>query len=405
MLFKYEMNKILKRRLNLIAMLMGYIVLGITTIYPVLKESEYILETETDYEGMEAIRFNQDRAASQTDYLTNDYVAKVIQEIQGSGLTPDTDIGYLSLNDRYGSLYNYLMNCYKPIGDTEFKPNILMEIDRKDRERFYKARIEKIDTYLNSDFSYGNYTDTEKAYWLSKAKNVKTPFKWGDIFVPKHYDTVIAMVFYLLFVLAICIAPVFSSEHEQGTAGILLASKLGQSKLVSAKVLAAYAFSFLYVGIGFLIACVGLFIALGTDGFELPVQLMDDAICYQMNMGQFILLQLLVAVVAIFFTVTLTMMISAITKSTFGTMIVMLVVMIGPAFIPFSKTNGLFNHITALAISRMVDLKVVLKSFIDYRVGGMIVDLLTFTLVFHVLCGVVLLLLMRKAFVKRAIHS
>lgn len=123
---------------------------------------------------------------------------------------------------------------------------------------------------MNRDFSFGNYTEAEKEYWISKAEAVKTPFLWGDTFVAKQYDTVIALAFYLLFVLIICLSPVFSAEHEKGNAGILLSTKHGQRKLVYAK------------------------------GFALPVQLLDSTICHSMNLGQFLLLQLLISIVICF---------------------------------------------------------------------------------------------------------
>ena len=42
MLLKYELKKLLTNRMNLIAMVIGFIILGLTTIYPVMSESEYI---------------------------------------------------------------------------------------------------------------------------------------------------------------------------------------------------------------------------------------------------------------------------------------------------------------------------------------------------------------------------
>ena len=75
------------------------------------------------------------------------------------------------------------------------------------------ARIEKIDNLLNSEYSFGNYTQTEKDYWLQKAKSVNTPFKWGSKNTwDKIWDS-IGILFYLLFVFFQKISDLFLCRH------------------------------------------------------------------------------------------------------------------------------------------------------------------------------------------------
>lgn len=85
MLLQYEFNKIVHKKRNLIAMLVGYIILGITTIYPIMNETVDICKTDTTYQGMEAIQYNQELAAKQTDKLTEEYVNGDFPYISGSG--------------------------------------------------------------------------------------------------------------------------------------------------------------------------------------------------------------------------------------------------------------------------------------------------------------------------------
>lgn len=47
------------------------------------------------------------------------------------------------------------------------------------------------------------------------------------------------IAFYLMFVLAVCILPVFASEYESGAAALLLTTKYGKTKLIWAKISAA----------------------------------------------------------------------------------------------------------------------------------------------------------------------
>ena len=52
-----------------------------TTVYPVLSESEYLVETGESISGLAAIEYNQKKATKQTDYLTDEYVYEAIKDI------------------------------------------------------------------------------------------------------------------------------------------------------------------------------------------------------------------------------------------------------------------------------------------------------------------------------------
>lgn len=400
----YEWKKIFERKLNLVAMLVGYVILALTAVLPILKESEYISKSDYEYKGMEAIHYNQDMAAKQTDYLTEEYVTKQLKELQKSGLDLSSDEGFCEASDKYGKLFMYYVNSYKDIAETEFHPEVLTELNLKNGARFYERRLELIEDYLNMDFSYGNYTNAEKDYWMKEAEKVKIPFRWGDTFVMLHYDSVIGLSFYLLLVIIICIAPIFAAESESGACQLLLTTKYGKSKMITKKVTAAYLFSFGYVALGLLACFIGLLSVLGWKGAELPVQLLNSTIPFSMNLGQFLLLQALIALVTIFFVVAATLFVSALTKSTLATMATMLFLIVGPAFLPFSIENGVYNHIISLAIVRMMDLKKCLGSFIDYTFGGFVVDLTHVGIVVHLICGAILLCFVRNIFLKRVVH-
>lgn len=101
--------------------------------------------------------------------------------------------------------------------------------------------------------------------------------------------------------------------------------------------------------------------------------------------------------------ITLVLFLSALTKSTMGTMTLLLAGLIISAFIPFSKESGLFNHVLALAVVRMVDLKECLVSFLDYRIGSVILGLPTVSILVHMAVAIVLVLFLRKIFIHRSI--
>lgn len=401
MIFRYELKKIFQKKVNLVAMFVGYVILLMTTISPVLSEAEYLYQEDRELKGVEAVQYHEEFAKGQSSELSEAYLTKVLTKLQESDVDPDTDEGYLVLDEKYGKLYHYLLNSFRPIGDNQYRPNLIFDLDLTNGAQFYERRIQRIKDFLNQDFSFGNYTEAEKEYWIHRAEAVKTPFLWGDTFGVKQYDTVIALAFYQLFVFAICLSPIFSSEHEKGTAGLLLSTKHGQRRMIYAKGLAAYCFGFSYLFIGYLISFLWLYFTIGLKGLDLPVQLLDSAICHSMNMGQFLLLQLLISVVVCFYGITLILFLSVLTKSTMGTMSLFLAGIIIPAFIPFSKESRLFNHILAPAVVRMMDLKQCMVTFLDYRIGPFILDLPTFSILIHIAVAIVLILFLRRTYIRR----
>ena len=142
---------------------------------------------------------------------------------------------------------------------------------------------------------------------------------------------------------------------------------------------------------------------IGIDGLDLPVQLLANEIPYEMNMAQLLLLQLLVSFAMTILTIGLILLISAFTKSSMGTMAIMLLLLVGPAFLEFSRESYLYNHLLALTTVRLLDVKECLRKFIDYRIGNVVIGVVPFSVAVHILLGAVSLVLCKTVFVRRSV--
>lgn len=399
MLLKYELKKLLISRMNLITMAVGFIILGLTTVYPVLSESEYLAETGESISGLAAIEYNQKKATKQTDYLTDEYVYEAIKDIQTSGYDLSTDDGYFQAYDKYGHFLPYLGNSIKDIKDDSLWTDVIMDLELEKYPSFYERRIERIDDYLNMDFSYGNFTEAEKNYWKNRANKIETPYRFGDTFVPKHYQTVLALSFYLAFVIAFVLAGVFAKEREDNTEGILLSTRKGQREDLYAKIVAGMITGVGYMILMFMIAFTWLFFVLGTSGFDLPVQLIDNSICYCMNMKQFLILQFVISLVIMLFVSAFSCFISAVTRSGVATIAIMFMLLLGLAFIPFSKESNILNHLNCLALVRVMDLRELLKQFFVFHIGGHIINLPTMSIIVYLSATAICICVLRKLYI------
>lgn len=208
-----------------------------------------------------------------------------------------------------------------------------------------------------------------------------------------------------MFVIAVCIAPVFASEYESGASALLLTTKYGKTKLIYAKILAAILFALGYVaiGIGAGIATVG--IAVGFHGAELPVQLWGTIIPYDWTVGEaclasFAVMLLIALTVALF-----TCLMSSRTKGSLITLVIGFTVLIGPAFLPMSKESGLWNHINYLFPVRVMEMKDVLKILNSYQFGPLIFSYLGMAVMVYSLVGILSFLGIRNGFAKHQVRN
>lgn len=396
----FEWKKIFERRLNVAAMLLGYLLIGVCVFNYITQASIYDEKTDGYISGIAAYRFDQERAAKQTDVISEEYMTQLIDKIQSYDMDLESDDAYMEVIRPLGDIFYFAAKNYTDMRADIMDRNALNEIDLAEGARFYEQRMKKITDYLNMDFSYGNYKEAEKAYWLRKAERTVIPFEWGSNGVMEAIFDTIAIGFYLWFVIIICTSSVFSSEYESGAASLLLTTKYGKDRLIWSKIAVTVLFTVGYLSIGTLAAVSVIALLLGFAGADLPVQLWNSVIPYNLTIGQ-VCLGSFAIVLLIGLTLALVLLCcSARLRSSLTTLVIGVAILIAPAFFPMSKKSGLWNHINYLFPVRVVDLKAVLGSFVSYTVGDIVISYVGMLVIVYVIIGVVALALTGKGFVK-----
>lgn len=399
-MIRYEWKKIFGSRLNVAAMLLGYLLIGICVYNYITQERFYDAATDSYIEGVEAYRLEQELAQSQTDVITEAYVTDLIRDIQSSGMDLESDDAYVEIIRPLGDMFYFVSKNYTDMRSENTDMDALDKVDVSEGAHFYEHRMEKITDYLNMDFSYGNYTEAEKAYWIAKASQTNVPFRWGSKSVMNQVGELLFAVFYLWFVVAICVSSVFSSEYESGAAYLLLTTKYGKDRLVRSKIGVAVLFTVGYLTGGVLFAVVPVALLLGLPGADLPVQLWNPVIPYNITIGQlclgmFGLLLLIGSAIAL-----VLLCCSAGLRSSLATLTIGAAVIIAPAFFPMSKKSGLWNHINYLFPVRAFNLEDVMGSYVSYAAGNMVISYTAMVVIVYMAVSAVSLLWIRRAFVK-----
>ena len=399
-MMRYEWKKIFERRLNVIAMLLGYMLIGICVFSYFSQERFYDEKTDSYIEGIEAIRMEQARAEAQTDVITEEYVTKLISDIQSHDMDLGSDEAYVEVIRPLGDIFYFTAKNYTDMWENTIDESALGRLDLTDGARFYEHRMEKITDYLNCDFSYGNYTEAEKAYWIEKAENTNIPFRWGDKSVMSNLWELVFVGVYLLFVVVICTSSVFSAEYETGAAFLLLTTKYGKDKMIWSKIAVSMLFVVGYLTGGALLAVGSTALIIGLPGADLPVQLWNSVIPYNLTVGQACLgslaMNLLIGI-----TIALVLLYSSAgLRSSLATLVIGAAIIIAPAFFPMSKESGLWNHINYLFPVRAVNLEDIMGSYVSYTMGNVIIPYVGMVVIVYTVISVVALALVRRAFVK-----
>lgn len=399
-MMRFEWKKIFERKLNITAMILGYVLIAFCAFHYVTQTAFYD-ETAQDYVyGTEAFRLAREKAEKEPDIVTDEYVTQVIRDIQSFQMDLESDDAFVKIIRPLGDIFYLLAKNYTDQRASIPDRNSLNDIDVTGSADFYGQRMKKIQDYLNTDFSFGNYSEPEKSYWIAKASETEIPFAWGDKSVMDTVWDMIELCFYLLFVIMICISSVFSSEHESGAANLLLTTKYGKDKLVQAKILVSLLFTAGYLLTGMLVSIAALGMILGFRGADLPVQLWDSVIPGNLTAGQACTLSL---ATMLFISLGITLFLlfcSARLHSSLATLVIGMALMIAPVFLPMSKDSGLWNHINYMFPVRAMNIKDVLRSFVSYRFGELVIPYAGMTFLVYALIGITALLFIRKGFIR-----
>lgn len=400
-LLKFELKKILGRKANLIAMSLGLLLIVVSNILTI-HGSSLLLEEGNTIEGAAAIRKQAEIENALTTELSEEFLTEFLQEYQQA--IQNNPFGYdYSLISSKSNLFALIAAHYSEWNDNNWEWEDLKQISTENDIGFYKRRIEKIETLLNADYTYGNFTDTEKGYWLQKAEAISTPFVWGSRETWEMIWISIRALFFQCFVVGICIAPVFAEEYQKRTDSLILSTKHGKNRLIHAKIISSFVFTLFYIALCSILSIGINIVLLGIDGWNLPVQLWNTMIPYHFNAAGACGLNLLIIFLISFLITAITLMFSTVCKNQMIALAIAILLFFGPLFIPFSKTSGLWNHILYLCPIYTFNLTDVLKTYNSYQLGGIVISYFMMIVIAYVIIAAICLCCTERNFKKHQI--
>ena len=240
----------------------------------------------------------------------------------------------------------------------------------------------------------------QKEYWLSMTDEtgvIQYGYHKGWEIIHTNFELLI----FAVLACCITIAPVFAGEYQTGTDAVILAGKYGKTKLITAKITASMLFGVMAFLVHLIVA-FGIPLAFfGTDGWDLPLQVLGLTIPYPWTISEAVLRNTAVILLVLIAMLALTLFLSAKMKSPFPVLAVLIPILIVPMFFTPSGSSGLFNQILFLLPYRSMVPEI--GKYISYQFGGFVAGLLEVRAVFYVILTLIFIPLCRRAFKKHQV--
>lgn len=373
------MEKIWVKPATKIAMLILAVLLFTVCWFAV--HNVYCIDENGDHVyGIGAISKLKEQKKEWAGTLTEEVIAEVIRENARINETKEArsddvwqrNIAYgwkLGFHDiRYMIMYSF---CKFREGDY-YKPDTLKP---EDASQFYENRLLHLKEWLEEEPQQYKFSEDEREFLIERYEAWETPleYDWAEGW-KQLFELSVTITMIMMLTLSFIGAGIFSGEFSYKADAIFYSSYHGRGKAVGAKMGAAFLFvTSVYFVMMFLYTVIILAI-LGTDGAGLPIQtnIMGwKSFYYLTNLQEYQLIVLGGYIGTMFFSL-LTMLVSALTRSTALAATIPFILVFMPSFLGGSVKFSIEKLIAAMP-DRLLDINQTVSYFYLYHIGGKIV--------------------------------
>ena len=412
-LVRFELKKLLVRRTSFIACA-GILVMlcGIMTLNIV--QTKTASDTREVLNGTAAITYQKEKAASHEGVLSVERVQDEVaayKELAFSKVDP-ADVSGLSDEaayalmkqaydeDEFRAIYDtYYAYLFSPWKAGALEPyQVAVQLDDGAADGFYGAIADKLQRTLDDGMGgTWAYSDAERAYWTEKQAAVGEPLAYG--YAGGWGDVLACIGFFAFAMVAVCVAltPVFAGEYQDRTDAVLLAARYGRSKLVAAKVVAAFVFATAYFALAALIIMGAALAFFGAEGGDLPVQVLSLGIPYDLTMAEATWVAVGIAYLITLGFAALTLLLSSKLRSQLAIFVTCAALIFLTGMVPSGGNAMLLHALYLFPLNALVD-QVLFNSLVSYQVGPFVVDLVGLLVGVYALVLVVCVPLAARAF-------
>lgn len=393
----YELKKIWVKPGTKIAMAILAVLLFVVCWFA-FHNVYYLDESHGHVYGAEGISKLKAAKKEWAGALTEEVIADVIRENTRINETPEAlseDVNQQNIaygwKQGFHDIRYLIMRSFCEFQEGDYyKPDTLKP---EDAQHFYENRIQHLKEWLDEESQRYTFSEDEREFLIERYEALETPLEydyaegWKQLF---ELSSMITMI--MMLVLGFVSAGVFAGEFSYKADGIFYSSYHGRGRATAAKLGAAILFTTAVYAVMMSLYTVIVLAMLGTDGAGLFIQTNHDygwKSFYILTNMQKYCLTVIGGYIGTMFILLLTMLVSAMTRSTALAATIPFIVIFIPSFIGGSKYE-IVGKILALLPDRLLDIHQSLAYFYLYHIGGKIVGAMSVIFPLYAIAAIVL---------------
>jgi len=406
-MLRYEIKKCFSKTANKIGLLILTVVLIIVSYFAVTYV-DYVDEDGNNRTGIIAVRSLRDMKNQWAGYITEDVLREVIVQnalVNASAEYQSNDVQEnnkaYSKKQGFSDIRDMINHAF--CGFREYNYYRADSVTTEEVSEFYTKRISNLEEWLYSDEAKDQFTDMEKQFLIKQYEQLEIPLYYeyadGWIALLEYAPSIIMLT---VLITNFFVSGIFSNEFQLKADAIYFSTKYGRNKAVKSKVEAGgIIITIIYWVVVLLYSAIVLGI-LGADGANCAIQAGFGSwkSFYNITYFENYLLTIVGGYIGSLFILTISMLISAKTKSTVLSVTVPFIFVFLPSFL--SGFSAL-TEILGLLPDQLLQMNVAIKYFNLYQFGDRVIGAVPIIMILYAVLYVLMVPILYRVYQKAEI--
>ena len=401
---RFELKKIFSKPANKIVFIILMVVLCVVS-YLAISDVQYVDENGDMITGISAAQSLRDAKMQWSGYITEDILSGVVEEnarINHSEeyLSDDVKENNKAFSKKQGfsDIRDMINRAF--CGFRQYDYYRIDSISGEEVRSFYERRISNLVEWINSDEAANYFSDEKKLFLIGQYNKFETPLYYEYF---GGWDALLerasAIIMLLVLITGFLVSGIFSDEIQLKADSIFFSAKLGRTKAVSAKIGAGFIIISVIYWTTILLYSGTVLIALGFDGADCAIQLGSSnwKSFYNITYFQDYLLTVFGGYIGSLFILTLSMFVSAITRSSVLAVTIPFILIFIPSFL---SGISVLSEVLALLPDRLLQMCETVQLLSTYQIGNKVVGAVPIILVTYLFLYCVLVPVLYRGYRK-----
>lgn len=369
-MLQFELKKVFSKFKNRMAIVLLLVILVAVSMLT-MNRVEYVDSDGNHVSGLIGARSLRAEKNKWKGEVTEDVLEAVVRENEAVNHSPEFQSDNIEELDEayarkqgFSGIAEIINNAFSEWRDYDYFA--IDNVSSEEAKSVYARRISNLKQFLDSGEEV--FSDSQKEYMIKKYEDLETPFYYeytdGWSALLQNISTFILV---LALIIGFLVSGIFSSEFQTKADAIFFSTKLGRNRAVLSKMGAGFLITTVFYVAFVLLYTFVVLLALGADGANCPIQMDMWRSVYNVTFLQAYLLIVAGGYVGTLFAATLSMLASAITRSTATAIIVPFIVLC--AF-PFLSRVITLPGICSYFPDQLLEIYITMKDCVLVELGG-----------------------------------